>query len=245
MSGHSKWANIKHKKGREDAKRGRVFTRLIKEITIAARLGGGDPDGNPRLRSAIATGKAANMPSDNITRAIKKGTGELEGVTYEDVTYEGYGPGGVAVIVECLTDNKNRTTPEVRHAFAKHGGNLGENGSVAWMFNKQGYIIIAKDKADEDLLMEIAIENGGDDVKDEGETWGIYTDVPAFEDVREAVEKAGIEMIEASISMIPSTTTKVTGKKLISLVKMMDLFDDLDDVQGISTNADFDESELE
>lgn len=245
MSGHSKWANIKHKKGREDVKRGKIFTRLIKEITIAARLGGGDADGNPRLRSAIAAAKAANMPLDNMTRAIKKGTGELEGVTYEEVTYEGYGPGGVAVIVDCLTDNKNRTTPEVRHAFAKHGGNLGKNGSVTPMFNKKGYVIIEKDKADEDTLMEIVLENGGEDVLDEGETWGVFTDIQSFEDVRSAIETAEIEMIEAKISMIPTSTTKVEGDKLISLMKMMDLFDDLDDVQDISTNADFDESEIQ
>jgi len=245
MAGHSKWANIKHKKAREDAKRGKVFTRLIKEITVAARIGGGDPDANPRLRAAIAAGKAANMPADNITRAIKKGTGELEGVTYEEVTYEGYGPGGVAVIVECMTDNKNRTTPEVRHAFSKYGGNLGENGSVSWMFNKQGYIVIAKDKVDEDTLMEIVLENGGDDVKDEGETWGVYTDTSSFADVREAIEKAGIEVIEANISMIPTTTKKVEGQKLVSLMKMLDLFDELDDVQNLFTNAEFDENELE
>jgi YebC/PmpR family DNA-binding regulatory protein len=245
MAGHSKWANIKHKKAREDAKRGKVFTRLIKEITVAARIGGGDPDANPRLRAAIAAGKAANMPADNITRAIKKGTGELEGVTYEEVTYEGYGPGGVAVIVECMTDNKNRTTPEVRHAFSKYGGNLGENGSVSWMFNKQGYIVIEKDKVDEDTLMEIVLENGGDDVKDEGETWGVYTDIGSFADVREAIEKAGIEVVEANISMIPTTTKKVEGQKLVSLMKMLDLFDELDDVQNLFTNAEFDENELE
>ncbi len=245
MAGHSKWANIKHKKAREDAKRGKVFTRLIKEITVAARIGGGDPDANPRLRAAIAAGKAANMPADNITRAIKKGTGELEGVTYEEVTYEGYGPGGVAVIVECMTDNKNRTTPEVRHAFSKYGGNLGENGSVSWMFNKQGYIVITKDKVDEDTLMEIVLENGGDDVKDEGETWGVYTDTSSFADVRESIEKAGIEVIEANISMIPTTTKKVEGQKLVSLMKMLDLFDELDDVQNLFTNAEFDENELE
>ncbi|RMF10142.1 MAG: YebC/PmpR family DNA-binding transcriptional regulator [Candidatus Neomarinimicrobiota bacterium] len=245
MAGHSKWANIKHKKAREDAKRGKVFTRLIKEITVAARLGGGDENANPRLRTAIAAAKAANMPADNIKRAIMKGTGELEGVTYEEVTYEGYGPGGVAVIVETLTDNRNRTTPEVRHLFSKYGGNLGENGSVAWMFNKKGYIIIEKDKVSEDDLMELVLEHGGEDVVDEGETWGVYTETAAFEEVRQALEAAGIDMMEANISMIPSTTTQVEGKKLQSMLKLLDAFEEHDDVQNVWSNMDFDEAELE
>jgi len=245
MAGHSKWANIKHKKAREDAKRGKVFTRLIKEITVAARLGGGDENANPRLRTAIAAAKAANMPADNIKRAIMKGTGELEGVTYEEVTYEGYGPGGVAVIVETLTDNRNRTTPEVRHLFSKYGGNLGENGSVAWMFNKKGYIIIEKDKVSEDDLMELVLEHGGEDVVDEGETWGVYTETAAFEGVRQALEAAGIDMMEANISMIPSTTTQVEGKKLQSMLKLLDAFEEHDDVQNVWSNMDFDEAELE
>ena len=192
MAGHSKWANIKHKKAREDAKRGKVFTRLNKEITVAARLGGGDESANPRLRSAVAAAKAGNMPADNIKRAIQKGTGELEGVTYEEVTYEGYGPGGVAVIVETLTDNRNRTTPEIRHLFGKYGGNLGENGSVSWMFNKMGYIIIEKDLVSEDQLLELVLENGGDDIQDEGETWGVYTETASFEQVRAALEAEGV-----------------------------------------------------
>ncbi len=245
MSGHSKWANIKHKKGREDAKRGKIFTRLIKEITIAARLGGGDESANPRLRSAIAAGKAANMPADNIKRAIMKGTGELEGVSYEEATYEGYGPGGVAIIVECLTDNRNRTTPEIRHLFGKYGGNLGENGSVSWMFNRKGYIIIGKDKIDEDTLFEIVLENGGEDVQDEGETWGVYTDVENFEGVREALEKAGVEMQEANLAMVPTTTARVEGKKLQSVLKLLDAFEDHDDVQNVWSNMDFDEAELD
>ncbi len=245
MSGHSKWANIKHKKGREDAKRGKIFTRLIKEITIAARLGGGDESANPRLRSAIAAGKAANMPADNIKRAIMKGTGELEGVSYEEATYEGYGPGGVAVIVECLTDNRNRTTPEIRYLFGKYNGNLGENGSVSWMFNRKGYIIIEKEKIDEESLFEIAVESGGEDVLDEGETWGVYSEVENFEKVREAIEKAGVEMREASLSMIPTTTVQVEGKKLQSVLKLLDAFEDHDDVQNIWSNMDFDEAELE
>lgn len=245
MSGHSKWANIKHKKGREDAKRGKIFTRLIKEITIAARLGGGDESANPRLRSAIAAGKAANMPADNIKRAIMKGTGELEGVSYEEATYEGYGPGGVAVIVECLTDNRNRTTPEIRHLFGKYNGNLGENGSVSWMFNRKGNITIEKEKIDEEALFEIVVDNGGEDVLDEGETWGVYSDVEDFENVREALEKAGVEMREACLSMIPTTTTQVEGKKLQSVLKLLDAFEDHEDVQNVWSNMDFDEAELE
>ncbi|PJB78013.1 MAG: YebC/PmpR family DNA-binding transcriptional regulator [Acidobacteria bacterium CG_4_9_14_3_um_filter_49_7] len=245
MSGHSKWANIKHKKGREDVKRGKIFTRLIKEITIAARLGGGDESANPRLRSAIATGKAANMPADNIKRAIMKGTGELEGVSYEEATYEGYGPGGVAVIVECLTDNRNRTTPEIRHLFGKYNGNLGENGSVSWMFNRKGNITIEKEKIDEEALFEIVVDNGGEDVLDEGETWGVYSEVEEFENVREALENAGVEMREACLSMIPTTTTQVEGKKLQSMLKLLDAFEDHEDVQNVWSNMDFDEAELE
>jgi len=245
MSGHSKWANIKHKKGREDVKRGKIFTRLIKEITIAARLGGGDESANPRSRSAIATGKAANMPADNIKRAIMKGTGELEGVSYEEATYEGYGPGGVAVIVECLTDNRNRTTPEIRHLFGKYNGNLGENGSVSWMFNRKGNITIEKEKIDEEALFEIVVDNGGEDVLDEGETWGVYSEVEEFENVREALENAGVEMREACLSMIPTTTTQVEGKKLQSMLKLLDAFEDHEDVQNVWSNMDFDEAELE
>ncbi len=245
MAGHSKWANIKHKKAREDAKRGKVFTKLIKEITVAARLGGGDPNANPRLRAAIAAAKAANMPADNIERAIKKGTGELEGVNYEDVTYEGYGPGGVAIFLECVTDNKNRTTPEIRHLFSKYGGNLGENGSVSYMFNRMGYIVIEKDKVDEDTLMEIVLDAGGEDVKDEGDVWGVYTDTSSFNAVRDAIENAGIPMLEAKISMIPTTYTKLEGSKLQSALKLLDAFENHDDVQNVWTNLDFDESEVQ
>ncbi len=245
MAGHSKWANIKHKKAREDAKRGKVFTKLIKEITVAARLGGGDPEANPRLRAAIAAAKAANMPADNIDRAIKKGTGELEGVNYEDVTYEGYGPGGVAIFLECVTDNKNRTTPEIRHLFSKYGGNLGENGSVSYMFNRKGFIVIDKDKVDEDSLMEVVLDAGGEDVVDEGETWGVYTDTASFNVVRDAIEAAGIPMVEAKISMIPTTYTKLEGSKLQSALKLLDAFESHDDVQNVWTNLDFDESEVE
>lgn len=245
MSGHSKWANIKHKKGREDAKRGRVFTRLIKEITVAARMGGGDESGNPRLRSAIAAGKAANMPADNIKRAIMKGTGELEGVTYEEMTYEGYGSGGVAIIVECLTDNKNRTTPEIRHLFSKYNGNLGETGSVAWMFERKGYIVINKEEIDEEKLLDLVLESGGEDLQDEDENWGVYTGVEAFEGVRAALEAAGVAIEEGKLSMIPTNMTHVEGKKLHSVVKLLDAFEDHEDVQNVWSNMDFDESELE
>ncbi len=245
MAGHSKWANIKHKKAREDAKRGKVFTRLIKEITVAARMGGGDENANPRLRTAIAAGKAANMPADNIKRAIMKGTGELEGVTYEEVTYEGYGPGGVAIIVECVTDNRNRTTPEVRHLFSKYNGNLGENGSVSWMFSRKGYVIVEKDGVEEDGLLEAVLENGGEDLLDEGETWGVYTDIENFEPVRAALEENGYPIREANLSMIPSNTTHVEGKKLESMMKLLDAFEDHDDVQNVWSNMDFDEAELE
>lgn len=245
MAGHSKWANIKHKKAREDAKRGKVFTRLIKEITVAARLGGGDEGSNPRLRTAVAAAKAANMPADNIKRAIMKGTGELEGVTYEEVNYEGYGPGGVAVIVECVTDNRNRTTPEVRHLFSKYNGNLGENGSVSWMFSRKGYIILEKQGVEEDDLLEAVLDNGGEDLQDEGETWGVYTDIENFEPVRAALEEKGYPVREAGLSMIPSNTTNVAGRKLESMMKLLDAFEDHEDVQNVWSNMDFDESELE
>src|SRR5580693_6834886 len=192
MSGHSKWATIKHKKGATDAKRGKIFTRLIKEITIAAKTGGGDPDGNPRLRGAIAAAKAENMPADNIKRAIQRGTGELEGVSYEEITYEGYGPGGVAVIVDVLTDNKNRAVSEIRHAFSKNGGNLGESGSVRFMFSKKGLIAVEKSAATEEKLMDIVLEHGGEDLNDEGDTWEILTDPASYEVVLTAVKAAGI-----------------------------------------------------
>src|SRR5579863_10337580 len=192
MSGHSKWATIKHKKGALDAKRGKIFTRVIKEITMAAKSGGGDPDTNPRLRTAVAAAKAENMPADNIKRAIQRGTGELPGVSYEEITFEGYGPGGVAILVEVSTDNRNRTVSEIRHAFSKNGGNMGEAGSVAWMFAKKGDIVIAKSAAKEDDLMDLVLEAGADDLKDDGESWEVLTDPSAYEAVLEAVKKAGI-----------------------------------------------------
>ena len=205
MSGHSKWATIKHKKGALDAKRGKIFTRLIKEIMVAAKAGGGDPDGNPRLRSAIAAAKAENMPNDNIKRAIKRGTGEIEGASYEDITFEGYGPGGVAIIVEVLTDNRNRAVSEIRHAFSKNGGNLGESGSVGYMFSKKGVIIVAKSAADEDKLTEIVLEAGADDLNDDGDYWEILTSPKDFEAVRDAVKAAKLETESAEVTMVPST----------------------------------------
>src|SRR6478752_5106648 len=203
MSGHSKWATIKHKKGALDAKRGKIFTRLIKEITMAAKAGGGDPEGNPRLRGAVAAAKAENMPADNIKRAIQRGTGELEGVSYEEITFEGYGPGGVALLVEVTTDNRNRTVSEIRHAFGKNGGNLGEAGSVSWMFKKKGDIVVAKSAAKEDDLMNIVLEAGGDDLKDDGENWEILTDPNAFEAVTEALKTANITPVSAEVAFVP------------------------------------------
>src|ERR1700733_14906595 len=202
MSGHSKWATIKHKKGALDAKRGKIFTRLIKEIMVAAKAGGGDPDGNPRLRSAIAAAKAENMPNDNISRAIKRGTGELEGASYEDITFEGYGPGGVAIIVEVTTDNRNRAVSEIRHAFSKNGGNLGESGSVRFMFSKKGVIAVEKDAASEEQLMDIVLEHGGEDLNDEGDSWEVLTDPASFEGVLTAVKAAGISTVMGEITMV-------------------------------------------
>jgi len=238
MSGHNKWSSIKHKKGAADAKRGKIFSKLIKEITVAARMGGGDPNANPRLRAAISTAKTENMPKDNMERAIKKGTGELEGVSYEEIIYEGYAPGGAAVLVECLTDNKNRAVAEVRHVFSKAGGNLGENGCVAWMFDKKGLIVVNKDKADEDQLMEIAIDAGADDVNDEGDTFEVVTNIGDFESVKEALEKASIETEMAEITMIPQNMLALQGKEAEQTFRLLDALEDCDDVQKVYTNAD-------
>lgn len=238
MSGHNKWSSIKHKKGAADAKRGRIFTKLIKEITVAARMGGGDPDANPRLRTAIAAAKSENMPKDNIERAIKKGTGELEGVSYEEIIYEGYGPGGVAVMVECLTDNRNRTIADVRYMFSKAGGNVGTDGCVAWMFDKKGLIAVAKDAVDEDTLMEVALDAGAEDIKDEGDVFEVITDPGDFEAVQAAVDKAGIACEMAEITRLPQTMTAVTGKEAEQMVRFMEALDDCDDVQQFYTNAD-------
>ncbi|MCP4352869.1 MAG: YebC/PmpR family DNA-binding transcriptional regulator [Desulfobacterales bacterium] len=239
MSGHSKWSTIKHKKGAADAKRGKVFTKLIKEITIAARMGGsGDIDTNPRLRSAVQAAKSENMPKDNIERAIKKGTGELEGVNYEESTYEGFGPGGAAILVESLTDNKNRAVADIRHIFNKRGGNMGENGCVAYLFDKKGYINVEKKAVDEDTLMETAIEAGAEDVKDDGDNFEVITAPEDFEPVKQAIEEASVPYIEAEVTMLPKTTTNLEGKEAEQMVKMMEAFDDCEDVQKVYTNAD-------
>jgi YebC/PmpR family DNA-binding regulatory protein len=238
MSGHSKWATIKHKKGALDAKRGKIFTRLIKEVTIAAKTGGGDPDGNPRLRGAIAAAKAENMPADNIKRAIQRGTGELEGVNYEEITYEGYGPGGVAVIVDVLTDNKNRAVSEIRHAFSKNGGNLGESNSVSWMFTKKGVIVVAKDAVSEDKLTEIVLDAGAEDLSDEGENWEILCDPKEFENVTNALKAAKITPEHAEVTMISSTYTKLEGAPANQMMRLLETLEDLDDAQNVYSNFD-------
>ncbi|MBE7181009.1 MAG: YebC/PmpR family DNA-binding transcriptional regulator, partial [Terriglobus roseus] len=236
MSGHSKWATIKHKKGALDAKRGKMFTRLIKEITVAAKQGGGDPDGNPRLRTAIAAAKAENMPADNIKRATQRGTGEIEGLTYEEITFEGYGPGGVAIMVDVLTDNRNRAVSEIRHAFSKNGGNLGESGSVGYMFSKKGVITLSKDAADEEKLTEIVLESGAEDLSDQGEHWEIVTAPKEFEVVREAVVKAGLKPEHAEVSMVPSTYQKLEGAQANAMLRLLDILEDLDDTQNVYSN---------
>ena len=244
MSGHSKWATIKHKKGATDAKRGKIFTRLIKEITIAAKTGGGDPDGNPRLRGAILAAKAENMPQDNIKRAIQRGTGELEGVNYDEITYEGYGPGGVAVIIDVLTDNKNRAVSEVRHAFSKNGGNLGADGSVSWMFSKKGVISIEKDAASEDKLMEIVLESGAEDLNDEGENWEILCAPADFEAVTNALKAAKIPTQSAEVTKIATTYTKLEGNQASAMMRLLETIEDLDDTQNVYSNFDFDEASV-
>ena len=244
MSGHNKWSTIKHKKGAADAKRGKLFSKLIKEITIAARIGGGDIDGNPRLRTAVSTARAANMPKEKIERAIKRGTGEIEGVTYEEVVYEGYGPGGVAVMVEVLTDNKNRTVAEVRHIFDKFNGNLGESGCVAWMFDKKGMVVVSGEGLNEDDVVELALEAGAEDVKSEGDTYEITTGPAEFELVRTAVEQKGWSMELAEITMIPKDTVKLEGKKAEQMLKMMDALDDNEDMQKVFANFDISEEEM-
>ncbi len=242
MSGHSKWATIKHKKGATDAKRGKAFTRLIKEITVAAKQGGGDPDGNPRLRSAILAAKAENMPADNIKRAIQRGTGEIEGLTYEEITFEGYGPGGVAIMVDVLTDNRNRAVSEIRHAFSKNGGNLGESGSVGYMFSRKGVIVLPKSAADEEKLTEIVLESGADDLNDHGDTWEILTGPKEFEGVRDAVTKAGLKPEHAEVTMVPSTYQKLEGAQANAMMRLLDILEDLDDTQNVYSNFDFDEA---
>ncbi len=241
MSGHSKWSTIKHKKGATDAKRGKIFTKIIKEITVAARIGGGDPNANPRLRQAIANGKQVNMPQDNVTRAIKKGTGELEGVHYEEISYEGYGPGGVAILIEAMTDNKNRTVGELRSLMGKNGGNIGENGCVAWIFEKMGLIVIDAADQDEDDLMELVLEAGADDLLKEDDRFEIKTTVENFEAVRKALEDKGIEMEFAEITRLPGNTVEVNEKKGRQLLRLMDLLEDHEDVQKAYSNFDIPE----
>ncbi|MDR1726483.1 MAG: YebC/PmpR family DNA-binding transcriptional regulator [Acidobacteriota bacterium] len=244
MSGHSKWHSIKHKKAATDSKRGRIFTRLIKEMTVAARNGGGDIDSNPRLRLAVSTAKANNMPADNIKKAIMRGTGELPGVTYEDITYEGYGPGGVAIIMRTLTDNKNRTVSELRHLLDKNGGNLGANGSVAWKFERKGYFVVEGSAADEEKLMEVAIEAGADDVREDGDNFEILSAPESFDAVRAALEAAGIATTEAEISMIPQNYVKLEGKNAQTMLKLMDTLEDHEDIQNVWSDFDVDESEI-
>jgi YebC/PmpR family DNA-binding regulatory protein len=243
MSGHSKWATIKHKKAALDAKRGKIFTRIIKEITIAAR-GGGDPDSNPRLRTAIAAAKAVSMPQDNIKRAIQRGTGELGGDQIEEIMFEGYGPGGAAVMVSCATDNRNRTVSEIRHLFSKNGGNLGEVGSVAWMFDRKSRIVIDADKVSEDELMTIALDAGAEDIRQDGQ-WEVLSAPEMHDKVLEALQKAGIETEEAAISMVPKNLMKLEGKNAAGMLKLTEALEEHDDVQAVYSNFDIDEEELE
>jgi YebC/PmpR family DNA-binding regulatory protein len=242
MSGHSKWATTKHKKAAIDAKRGKIFTKITKEITVAAKLGGGDPDGNPRLRTAVAKAKSVSMPAENIKRAIQKGTGELPGVSYEEVTYEGYGPNGVAIIVEVLTDNRNRTVSEIRNIFSKAGGNMGEAGCVSWMFHKKGYIVVASAKADEEKLMSLALDAGAEDMQTEDDNFVITTAQSDFEKVKKALEDAGIPLEVAEVTMVPQTYVKIDGEKVAGqMMRLMEAIEDNDDVQNVYANFDIPE----
>jgi YebC/PmpR family DNA-binding regulatory protein len=245
MSGHSKWATIKHKKGALDAKRGKIFTRLIKEISIASKNGGGDPDSNPRLRTAILAAKSENMPADNIKRAIQRGTGELPGVNYEEFTLEGYGPGGVAVLLDINTDNRNRTVSEIRHAFGKNGGNMAEAGAVSWMFHKKGDIVIPKSAAKEDDLMSIVLDAGAEDLRDDGENWEVLSDTSAYEAVLEAVKKAGITPSSSEVTMIPQNYIKLEGQHANTMIRLLEALEEQDDVQNVHANFDIDQKLLE
>jgi len=244
MSGHSKWHSIKHKKGALDAKRGKLFTKFIKEITVAARSGGGDPDGNARLRKAIADAKAGNMPNDTIDRAIRRGTGEEEGVHYEEITYEGYGPGGVALLIQSMTDNRNRTVAEIRHIFSKNGGNLGESGSVGWMFEKKGYIVVSKNVKPEEELFDIAIEAGADDLRDDEDNFEIITSPENFDAVSNALKSAGIEPQVAEVEMVPQNYIRLEGSDARQMLKLMEALEDHDDVQKVSANFDISEADM-
>jgi YebC/PmpR family DNA-binding regulatory protein len=245
MSGHSKWHSIKHKKGAADAKRGKVFTRLIKELTVAARAGGGDPDMNPRLRTIVAEAKANNMPRENIERAIRRGTGQEPGVSYEEAQYEAYGPGGAALIIDVLTDNKNRTAGEIRHLLEKHGGNLAAPNAVAWMFHKKGYIVVEKTKSDEEKLMSAVLDAGADDLQDDDDNWEVFSTPEAFPAVNDAVKKLGIEPATAKVSMIPQNYVKLEGRPAQQMVKLMDALEEHDDVQNVASNFDISEKEIE
>ena len=245
MSGHSKWHTIKHKKGAADAKRGKVFTRIIKELTVAARNGGGDPEKNPRLRTIVADAKANNMPRENIERAIRRGTGEEPGVTYEEVTYEGYGPGGVALMIETLTDNKNRTVGEIRHLLGKHAGNLAAENSVAWMFSRKGQIVVEKGAVDEEKLLSAALDAGADDMNDDESGWEIVCAPESFESVRDAVKGIGVEPASAAVAMVPQNYVKLVGKEAQQMLKLMDAIEDHDDVQHVWANFDVEEKEIE
>jgi YebC/PmpR family DNA-binding regulatory protein len=245
MSGHSKWSSIKHKKSVTDTRRGKLFTKLIKDITVAARAGGGDINANPRLRTAVATAKAASLPGDTLERAIKRGTGEVEGVTYEEANYEGYGPGGVAIMLQTLTDNRNRTVSDVRHLFTKYGGNLGESGCVAWMFSKKGLITVEKGKIEEDRLMEVALEAGAEDVTDSSETFEVATAPEDLDAVREAMDKEGVAIASAEITMVPQNIVTLSGKEAEQTLKLLEVLQDHDDVQNVSANLDIAQEELE
>jgi YebC/PmpR family DNA-binding regulatory protein len=245
MSGHSKWHTIKHKKGAADAKRGKIFTRLIKELTVAARNGGGDPDTNPRLRTIVLEAKANNMPRENIDRAIRRGTGEEPGVSYEEVTYEGYGPGGVALMIETLTDNKNRTVGEIRHLLSKHAGNLAAENSVAWMFSRKGQIVVEKGKVDEDKLLSVALDAGADDMNDDGSVWEVVCAPEQFEAVRDAVKGLGVSPATAEVAMVPQNYIKLVGKEAQQMLKLMEAIEDHDDVQHVWANFDVEEKEIE
>ena len=245
MSGHSKWHTIKHKKGAADAKRGKIFTRLIKELSVAARHGGGDPGMNPRLRTIIADAKAANMPRENIERAIRRGTGEEPGVSYEEITYEGYGPGGVALMIESVTDNKNRTVGEIRHLLGKYNGNLAAENSVAWMFTRKGQVVVEKTGADEEKLLNAALEAGADDMNDDGDAWEIVSAPDSFEAVRDAVKALGVEPASAQVAMVPQNYIKLEGTDARTMLKLMEMLDDHDDVQRVWANFDIEEKEIE
>ncbi len=245
MSGHSKWATIKHKKAATDAKRGRVFTKLIREITIAARVGGGDPGSNPRLRTAIAAAKAENMPNDNVDRAIQRGTGQLEGEQYEEVMFEGYGPGGVGMLVQVVTTNRNRVVSEIRHLMSKGGGNLAEAGAVGWMFHRKGEIVVPKEQANEDKMLSLVLDAGAEDLRDDGSAWEVVTPPEAFEPVRDALVKAGITPASATIAMVPQNYVKLTGAPAQQMLKLVEALEEHDDVQQVFANFDIDEKEIQ